>query len=229
MSEERRFPVNEIFGPTLQGEGLFSGCVATFVRFAGCDSKCEWCDTKYAWDPENAQQMTLCEIVIEILRNSHSQAEKLVILTGGNPALYDLEDLVRELHHLQMKIHVETQGTLFPKWLHEVDFVTFSPKSLTLYDRDEGIMQNISNVLWDVPGQVKFVIDDEDEYRYARTIARIYPNIHVIFQPKTSKKQDAMEGLQRLAKQVCIDPKIPSNVKVVPQLHKLIWGDECGV
>lgn len=123
------WPVAEIFGPTLQGEGVDQGVAAHFVRFGGCDYKCGWCDTPHAVLPDEVKQlgrMKSGEIVTEL--------EKLpvkapwVILTGGNPALHDLEHLVNALHAAGFLVAVETQGSRWREWLRKCDRVCVSPK-----------------------------------------------------------------------------------------------------
>ncbi len=222
------FPISEIFGPTIQGEGIHAGRLAIFVRFAGCDSHCEWCDTKYAWDVKAAKQMTAAEIMHEIVEMT--QANRLVVLTGGNPALYNLTNLIAMLKSFQVEVHVETQGTVFPEWLMDTDFISFSPKSLEPYaiNSENGLPQMVTMLNATRKGQLKFVIGDESEYQYARTVAKLYPNIPMIFQAKTGT-QDALEGFRKLAIQMCNDKRIPPNVRVIPQMHKIIWGDKSGI
>src|SRR5574343_194693 len=100
-----KYPISEIFGPTIQGEGPLIGTQSIFVLFAGCDSDCEWCDTSYAKKvlPET-YQMSETEIQWEIntLADLASLKELTnrtynVVLTGGNPCLYELRDLVYQL------------------------------------------------------------------------------------------------------------------------------------
>src|SRR5215211_1387636 len=89
------FPVIEIFGPTIQGEGAEAGLPCAFVRLGGCDFRCSWCDTMYAVDPAevraNATRLNSDQIVSE-LRGLGGEYE-WVILSGGNPALHDLTEL----------------------------------------------------------------------------------------------------------------------------------------
>lgn len=123
------WPIAEIFGPTVQGEGVDQGVAAHFVRFGGCDYKCEWCDTPHAVLPEEVKTLgrkTSGEIVLAL--------EKLpvkvpwVILTGGNPCLHDLEHLVNALHAAGFLVAVETQGSRWREWLRKVDRLCVSPK-----------------------------------------------------------------------------------------------------
>jgi 7-carboxy-7-deazaguanine synthase len=128
-SLELRWPVVEIFGPTIQGEGVDQGVVAHFVRFGGCDFRCTWCDTPHAVLPEevraNATKMSAHDIAEDLGQRS---AAPWVILTGGNPALHDLEQLVDELHDCGFLVAVETQGSRWREWMRKLDRVCVSPK-----------------------------------------------------------------------------------------------------
>src|SRR5438105_4781939 len=125
----KSFPVVELFGPVLQGEGRMIGTPTLFARFGYCDYRCSWCDTLYAVLPEEVQrtatQMTAAEIR-ERLR-ALDPTVPWVTLSGGNPAMHDLSELVDLLHADGRKIAVETQGTVFREWLRACDVVTVSP------------------------------------------------------------------------------------------------------
>jgi len=228
------FPVSEIFGPTLQGEGIHSGRVATFIRFAGCDSNCEWCDTKYAWKTEGSPMMTSNQIVSETLEKMHDN-QRLVILTGGNPALYDLGGIIGSLHRLGIEVHVETQGTVFPAWLGKSDFISFSPKPTQEALRGEWIpMASIYKMFYllenETKGQLKFIIDTNEEYNYAKHIASRELSIPMIFQPKflANKAMDVSYGNMELANKMCADRTLSSNVRFAPQMHRILWSDKRG-
>ena len=225
---EPKFPVHEIFGPTLQGEGIHIGRVTTFIRFAGCDTRCDWCDTKEAWDTDAARHMTTAEILHEV-NACMRVGQNMVVLTGGNPALYNLTGLIKGLKCMGLDVHVETQGTLLPSWLYTVDFITFSPK----IHENGGVtgpakIPQMIEVLQEgnVPGQLKFVIGNREEFKFAKKVAELYPDILMVFQSKHSKGIAVSEGMFWLANQVCQDLGIPPNVRYLPQLHKIIWGDD---
>lgn len=112
--------VNEIFY-SIQGEGAMTGTPAVFVRFAGCNLKCPFCDTEH----EPFREMTPQEIVREVCQYPAS----LVIITGGEPTMQLTEDLVRMFHEEQKIVAVETNGTS-TKGLRWVDWITCSPKRM---------------------------------------------------------------------------------------------------
>lgn len=116
----RRFELVEIF-ESLQGEGRNTGRPCVFVRFAGCNLACPWCDT----DKAVRFAATAGEISAEV----RSFKAKSVILTGGEPAQVEgMEELVALLKRDGYWIAVETNGTLAPGWFAFVDYVACSPK-----------------------------------------------------------------------------------------------------
>ena len=134
-------PVVEIFD-TIQGEGPYSGMTCTFIRLGGCNLQCSWCDTEYS----KFTLMSVAEIIIQANK-------KLVVITGGEPFLYNITPLTATLLERGHKVQVETNGTLscrkFP-W-HAVTVVC-SPKSGRL---NEAIISNVSNF--------KYVVGHEDK------------------------------------------------------------------
>src|SRR4051794_33329479 len=104
----KTFPVIEVFGPTIQGEGAEAGLPTHFVRFGGCDYRCSWCDTMYAVDPtavrETARSLTTEEIVSEV--RGLGGRPNWVALSGGNPALHELGPLVERLQRSKFAVLV---------------------------------------------------------------------------------------------------------------------------
>src|SRR5262245_39496571 len=125
----KTFPVIEVFGPTIQGEGAEAGLPCCFVRLGGCDFRCSLCDTMYAVDPElvraHATKMSASEIVSQV--GELDGAASWVVLSGGNPALHELGGLTARLRAAGMKVAVETQGSIWREWLGDVDRLTISP------------------------------------------------------------------------------------------------------
>lgn len=116
-----RYPVMEIFY-TIQGEGFWSGHAAHFIRLAGCDVGCVWCDVKESWDASGFPAYTAGEIV----RRLDPGKCKMVVITGGEPVMYDLTELTEALHKAGYRIHIETSGTGLLRGTF--DWVCFSPK-----------------------------------------------------------------------------------------------------
>lgn len=115
--------INEIFF-SIQGEGLYSGTPAIFVRLSGCNLNCSFCDTS----KDTNYTLSLEEVFSTIKKiNPHCF---LVTITGGEPTLQDLQPLVELLHKNEYKVHLETNGT--NTWPIDFDFVTVSPKTTTI-------------------------------------------------------------------------------------------------
>lgn len=122
------WPVVEVFGPTVQGEGVDQGVVCHFVRFGGCDFKCDWCDTPDAVLPEEVRKAARLSPEAILDQLVAMGPAPWVILSGGNPALHDLTSLVDLLHHEGYLVAVETQGTKWREWMGKVDRLCVSPK-----------------------------------------------------------------------------------------------------
>lgn len=120
-SEFPQLPVMETFH-TLQGEGAHTGRSAWFIRLGGCDVGCVWCDVKESWD---AGQHPL-RSVEELTSDAIASGAGFVVITGGEPAAYDLTPLTRSLHRAGCEIALETSGA-YPI-LGEFDWVCVSPK-----------------------------------------------------------------------------------------------------
>lgn len=115
--------VCEIFY-SIQGEGHRTGQPMVFVRLAGCNLRCDFCDTKYAWDIRSGREMGEDEIIGEVSKYGC----KWVCLTGGEPMLQDVSELMRRLREEGFEVAVETNGTIFRKCLRLASWVTVSPK-----------------------------------------------------------------------------------------------------
>jgi len=130
------YKINEIFY-SLQGEGAHAGTPAIFIRFAGCNLACPWCDTNY----HHGIQMEAEEIVdkcLELIPESDFAEKMMVVLTGGEPSLQADHKLLRELHQADFYVTIETNGThAIPD---DMDWITLSPKegsTLVLDHADE--------------------------------------------------------------------------------------------
>jgi 7-carboxy-7-deazaguanine synthase len=121
MSAIVEYPVMEYF-QTIQGEGVYSGTSAFFIRLGGCDVGCVWCDVKESWDPDAHPKLSVNKIA-ELANESESE---IVVITGGEPAMYDLTELCKELKKKGKRIHIETSGA-YPV-LGEFDWICLSPK-----------------------------------------------------------------------------------------------------
>ena len=122
-----KIPVLEVFGPTFQGEGRAIGQKTMFVRTAGCDYRCSWCDSAFTWDGSEKPDMLTADEVIA--RLDALGMYDYVTISGGNPLLIAaMEDLVVKLKERGVTLAVETQGSRYQDWLTQIDDVTLSPK-----------------------------------------------------------------------------------------------------
>ncbi|WP_163935747.1 7-carboxy-7-deazaguanine synthase QueE [Paraferrimonas sp. SM1919] len=135
-----KYPINEVF-ETIQGEGSHTGVPAIFVRLQGCDVGCSWCDTKQTWALEPQNQVAMDEVIqvdgtigrwsmltpSELISRIAKFNAKLVVVTGGEPAMYDLMALSLELERAGYQVQLETSGT-YPISISDNAFVTVSPK-----------------------------------------------------------------------------------------------------
>ena len=114
-------PVMEAFY-TIQGEGFHQGKAAYFIRLAGCDVGCVWCDVKESWDRNLYPEQS----VEDILSNAKKHPVSLAVITGGEPAMHNLEKLTKELQNEGFQTNIETSGSypLTGSW----DWICISPK-----------------------------------------------------------------------------------------------------
>ncbi|TVQ68116.1 MAG: 7-carboxy-7-deazaguanine synthase QueE [Balneolaceae bacterium] len=107
---------------TIQGEGAHSGRAAYFIRLAGCDVGCWWCDVKESWDEQKHPRVACSEIV----ERARVSGAPIAVITGGEPLLHDLDLLTGELSGAGMKVHIETSGS--SPLSGTFDWITLSPK-----------------------------------------------------------------------------------------------------
>ena len=122
-------PVVEKFH-SLQGEGAHAGRSAFFIRLASCKVGCSWCDTKHSWQ-ENLFPQEEIQYLSDEVAKAKSKGANFVVITGGEPLLYNLDLLTKELKKLNKKIHLETSGT--QPLSGSFDWICFSPKNFTKY------------------------------------------------------------------------------------------------
>lgn len=119
--ERMMLPVMEEFF-SIQGEGYHTGVPASFIRLAGCDVGCVWCDVKESWEVDSHSRRS----VGDIIQNALCNPSDIVIITGGEPALHDLNGLTSCLRGYGKKVHLETSGTR--QLTGSFDWITVSPK-----------------------------------------------------------------------------------------------------
>ncbi|CAH0344013.1 7-carboxy-7-deazaguanine synthase QueE [Bacillus sp. CECT 9360] len=240
-----KLPVMEIFGPTIQGEGMVIGQKTMFVRTAGCDYSCAWCDSSFTWDGTGKQdivQMEPEEIWSE-LKKLGGNGFSFVTISGGNPALLkNLDGLIDTLRKNDIKICLETQGSKWQDWFLKISELTISPKPpssnmKTDFVMLDTILKKLENRDLGNAVSLKIVIFDDRDYEYAKDVYHRYPGIPFYLQVgnddiTTSNDQELVGRLlhkyEELIEKVITDEKL-TDVKVLPQLHTYIWGNKRGV
>ncbi len=235
-----KIPVLEIFGPTIQGEGRVIGRKTIFVRTAGCDYRCSWCDSAFTWDgsaKEDIQLMTAEEIYNQLKKIGGDRFDHVTI-SGGNPALIKgIQDLVDLFEEKQIYTALETQGSKFQPWMRQINDLTISPKppssnmKTNIDILDSVIEQCIESTL-----NLKVVIFDDDDYEFAKMIHHRYPNIPFYLQVGNPYLDDDVDNhTEKLLSryEALVDRVMASNdmnqVYVLPQLHTLLWSNKKGV
>lgn len=207
--------ISEIFY-SLQGEGVLMGTPTTFVRTVGCNLDCTWCDTRYARD--GGREMSVDEIFEEVERKD----VPFVSLTGGEPLLQeDIYRLVTTLIDNEYHVTIETNGSLPLESIpsSEEIMISMDVKCPGSGMADRNLLDNLEFL--SPRDQVKFVIADRVDYLFARKVLREHEiNAPVILTPVGGT------ALKELAEWVLADRLM---VRVMPQLHKIIWGEKRGV
>lgn len=130
MPEPSILKINEIFW-SFQGEGVKTGFPSIFIRLAGCQLRCPYCDTKDSWEDENARSMKVEAILANVENYKKRYPRSQVVLTGGEPLGQDLSGLVKELKNRNFFLAIETDGLHFQGL--PIDWWTVSPKDSTGY------------------------------------------------------------------------------------------------
>jgi len=241
----KKVPVLEIFGPTIQGEGMVIGQKTMFVRTAGCDYSCSWCDSAFTWDgsaKDDIRQMTADDIWTELVELGGDRFSHVTI-SGGNPALLaNLHELITLLHEKGIKIAIETQGSRYQEWLKQIDDLTISPKPpssgmKTDFEKLDHLIHELTRVENNQSISLKVVVFNEEDLQYAKHVHKRYPNIPFYLQVGNDDVhgfdteyliQHLLKKYEWLIDQVIADSEL-NTVRVLPQLHTLVWGNKRGV
>lgn len=234
----------EVFGPTIQGEGMVIGRKTMFVRTAGCDYRCSWCDSAFTWDgseKHNIRMLTPTELFEELLQIGGENFDHVTI-SGGNPALIGtaMDEFIDLVHQSGIQIGLETQGSKWQDWFYKVDDLTISPKppsskmGTDFFILDTMVERLISR---NVNFSLKVVIFDDEDFEFATMVNNRYKNIKVPFYLSVGNI-DPHEGgdistrllrsLDWLWEKVLDTPDM-NNARPLPQLHTLVWANKRGV
>lgn len=159
---------------TIQGEGYHQGKAAIFIRLAGCDVGCVWCDVKESWDRTKHDLKSIEQIV----STSRQHASEICVITGGEPLMYDLNSLTTSLHQVKKKTHLETSGAypLTGDW----DWICVSPKKFKA---------PIPEII-PLANELKIVVYNDSDFNWASSYNnKVNDNCKRFLQPEWSKQQ----------------------------------------
>jgi organic radical activating enzyme len=205
MPQQHILKIAEIF-PSIQGEGLRQGEPTLFIRLAGCNLECSFCDTKYAW--KEGQKYSTAQVLETINKLKHNFPARWVCLTGGEPLLQDLDDLVKGLKKKGFKIQVETNGTHYRSL--PVDWYSISPKPDKYFYRPE---------YREKAKEVKVILTKNLDFELIKRLRAEFPEkTPLLLQPQSNRKWSVILGIKLLKQAMKAGLK---NVRLSAQLHKI--------
>ena len=199
---------------SIQGEGKRIGALTYFIRTVGCNLECSWCDTRYSMSGGTKMSIDeLCNLVKDDME---------ICLTGGEPLLQDdAPELIERLSSVGKTVVIETNGSIDVSDIPDRDNIIISMdiKCPSSGMQDKMLFENIG--VLKKKDQLKFVISDGNDLEYAISVYEKYkPECEVIFSPVGGM------DIEPLAEEI-VGRRL--NVRVLPQLHKIIWGNKRGV
>ena len=235
-----KLPVIELFGPTIQGEGMVIGRKTMFVRTAGCDYQCAWCDSAFTWNGTEKQQVKMMEPqeILNALIEAGGDRFNHITITGGNPALIGepMGRFIDLCHEQGYQIGLETQGSRMQEWFYSIDDLTVSPKPPSSgmqidWDVLDDIVVRLSQRK--VHFSLKIVVFDEPDIAFAASVFARYPQVTQQFlQPGNAHVNDLGDISEHLLDrlkwlfEVAIQEPALNAVRVLPQLHALVWHNQ---
>ena len=173
---------------SIQGEGPKAGRPAIFIRLAGCNYSCRWCDTKYALGLDYTE-MSEETLLRKVEKYSSMYNCKYVVLTGGEPLIQNINKLVAELWKNRFEVDVETNGSIYKREIYGyINNLVVSPKPPSSGMKTD--FNILSKVLRWKPLKetwLKVVVADEEDYQYAKKVHLMFPKIPFIFQLESEK------------------------------------------
>ena len=171
----KALPLMEAFY-TIQGEGYHKGSAAYFIRIGGCDVGCHWCDVKESWDAQKHPATLIGEIVEQAIKYSN-----IIVITGGEPLMWNMKPLTLALKKEKMQIHIETSGAyeITGHW----DWFCLSPKKNKLPTTDA----------YSLADELKVIIYNNDDFRFAEEQAKkVKKNCLLYLQPEWGKRDQVI-------------------------------------
>lgn len=183
-----------------------SGEPTIFIRLAGCNLSCAFCDTKYSW--QGGKEYSEEKIIKTVRRIQGRFPADWVCLTGGEPLLQDVKSLVKKLKEEGFKIHIETNGTVYRPF--GVDWLTLSPKPKAYGYAEE--FRTKAN-------EVKLVVSKELTLDVIQNLREKFPaQTPILLQPQSDRKWSMEMGIKLLKQTLNLGLK---NIKISVQIHKI--------
>jgi len=173
VSKGRLLPLMEAFY-TIQGEGFYTGKAAYFIRVGGCDVGCHWCDVKESWDA-NLHPLTATDTIVD---NAKKYSDTVVV-TGGEPLMWNMDYLTNKLQKNSIKTHIETSGAypLSGVW----NWICLSPKKTKLPLKDIYLKAN----------ELKIIVSNRHDFKFAEVQAsKVSEDCELFLQPEWSKRKE---------------------------------------
>ena len=178
-------PIMEYFY-SLQGEGYYAGRPAYFIRLAGCNVGCSWCDVKESWEAKTEQVQAINTVVHKCVTSNTN----FVVITGGEPAMYDISFLVKALKEKKIEVAIETSGAY--KLIGEIDWYCFSPKKFK-FPIEEAYQK---------ANELKVIISNKSDLRWAEKHAdKVNKNCILYMQPEWGKRNEITPLIIQYVKQ----------------------------
>lgn len=168
---------------TIQGEGYYQGSAAYFIRLAGCDVGCVWCDVKESWDVNAHPSVDVDKIVSFV-------TGPIAVITGGEPAMHDLTELTKKLRNRNVRTHIETSGVypLTGEW----DWICFSPKK---FKEPHASTPSLAN-------ELKVIVYNKTDFDFAEKHARsVGSDCELFLQPEWSREKEMLPLIIEYVKQ----------------------------
>jgi 7-carboxy-7-deazaguanine synthase len=204
--------ITEIFF-SIQGEGIHTGLPSVFIRTTGCNLRCTYCDTTYAY--ENGKEMSIDQIISKIEKYQCIN----ICITGGEPLLQnDTLRLIRKLQEKKYQISLETNGSIpLPLDLNKNNLMISMDLKMPSSKMHEHMrFENLKKLTEN--DQLKCIIQHKEDYQYAKKMVKDFqPICHIIFQPVWGS------DMEKLAEWILNDKL---SVRMGVQLHKLVWGEK---
>jgi len=169
---------------SLQGEGYHAGKSAFFVRLAGCEVGCSWCDTKHSWDKKKYPSISI-EKIINQIKIARSKGASFCVITGGEPLQHNLDKFCKAIKQMtkedkqsSMKIHIETSGVNSISGTY--DWITLSPKRHS--PPKKYFLKNFN--------EIKIIINEEQDIEFAVQIKKEILNQYVLLKSEDRLKNE---------------------------------------